>query len=134
MSKSKKLFLFVLFAAISTLFNLLTQRVVLFFNKTNLFFLIAILSGTLVGLVIKFFLDKKYIFFDDNNNISNFKKKFGLYTLMGIFSTIIFWGTESIFWIIWRNENMRELGALLGLTIGYVIKYRLDKRYVFRKE
>ena len=103
MRKSKKLFLFVFFAAISTLLNLLTQRVILSFKKTNLYFLIAVLLGTLVGLITKFFLDKNYIFFDDNNHISNLKKKFGLYTLMGAFSTIIFWGTESIFWIIWRT-------------------------------
>tara|TARA_A100001035_G_C27702945_1_gene463399 strand:- start:615 stop:1019 length:405 start_codon:yes stop_codon:yes gene_type:complete len=133
MRKSKKLFLFVFFAVISTLLNLLTQRVILYFDKTNLYFFIAIISGTLVGLVVKFYLDKNYIFFDNNNDSSNLKKKFGLYTLMGTFSTMIFWGTESIFWIIWRNENMRELGAVLGLTIGYIIKYRLDKRYVFRK-
>jgi len=134
MRKSKKLVLFVLFATISTLLNLLTQRVILSLNKTNLYFLIAIISGTLVGLIVKFFLDKNYIFFDNNNDSFNLRKKFSLYTLMGTFSTMIFWGTESIFWIIWRNENMRELGAVLGLTLGYIIKYRLDKRYVFRKE
>ena len=26
---------------------------------------------------------------------------------------------------------MRELGAVIGLTIGYVAKYQLDRRYVF---
>ena len=134
MRKSKKLFLFVLFALISTLFNLLTQRVILSFKTTNLFFIIAILSGTIVGLIIKFFLDKSFIFFDKKNDISHLTKKFGLYTFMGIFSTLIFWGTEAFFWIIWRQENMRELGAILGLTIGYIIKYRLDKRFVFRQK
>ena len=29
---------------------------------------------------------------------------------------------------------MRELGAILGLTIGYIIKYKLDKRFVFRQK
>ena len=134
MRKSKKLFLFVLFALVSTLFNLLTQRVILSFKTTNLFFIIAILSGTIVGLIIKFFLDKSFIFFDKKNDISHLTKKFGLYTFMGIFSTLIFWGTEAFFWIIWRQENMRELGAILGLTIGYIIKYKLDKRFVFRQE
>ena len=134
MKKSKKIFLFFSFAIISTLLNLLTQRFILSFDKTNLFFFIAISSGTFVGLVIKFFLDKSYLFFDKKNNISHLRKKFGLYTFMGIFSTIIFWGTEYIFWIIWRQENMRELGAILGLTIGYIIKYKLDKRYVFRQK
>jgi len=26
---------------------------------------------------------------------------------------------------------MRYLGGAIGLTLGYVIKYRLDKRFVF---
>lgn len=134
MRKSKKLFLFVLFALVSTLFNLLTQRIILSFKTTNLYFIIAILSGTIVGLIIKFFLDKRFIFFDKKNDISHITKKLGLYTFMGIFSTLIFWGTEAFFWIIWRQENMRELGAILGLTIGYIIKYKLDKRFVFRQK
>ena len=134
MRKIKKIYLFILFAIVSTLFNLLTQRIILSFNKTNLYFFIAILSGTIVGLIIKFVLDKSYIFLDKKNDISNLSKKFSLYTFMGIFSTLIFWGTEAVFWIIWRQENMRELGAILGLTMGYIIKYKLDKRFVFRQE
>ena len=60
----------ILFAIFSTLFNLLTQRVVLSIDQTNLFFFFAISLGTIVGLVIKFFLDKFYIFFDKKNDIS----------------------------------------------------------------
>ena len=26
---------------------------------------------------------------------------------------------------------MRELGAIIGLGVGYLIKYHLDRRYVF---
>jgi hypothetical protein len=29
---------------------------------------------------------------------------------------------------------MRYLGGIIGLAIGYLTKYRLDKRYVFRTE
>ena len=134
MRKEKKIFLYTLFAIISSLFNLLTQRVVLSFSKTNLFFFSAIFLGTLVGLIIKFFLDKIYIFVDKKKEFFYVGRKFGLYTLMGTFSTIIFWGTESIFWIIWREQIMREIGAILGLTLGYIIKYNLDKRYVFKKQ
>ena len=46
---------------------------------------------------------------------------------MGIISKIIFWGTKTIFWVIWESEKMRELGAILGLTLGYIVKYKLDK-------
>ena len=134
MKKGKKVILYILFAFFATFLNLLTQRLILTFNKTNLLFFIAILLGTLVGLIAKFFLDKNYIFFDKKKDFLYLGEKFRLYTIMGIFSTLIFWGTESIFWIIWKKENMRELGAIFGLTIGYILKYRLDKRYVFNKE
>ena len=134
MKKGKKVYLYILFAFFATFFNLLTQRLIISFNNSNLFFSIALISGTLVGLIIKFFLDKSYIFFDKKKDFFYVVEKFRFYTIMGIFSTVIFWGTESIFWIIWRKENMRELGAIFGLTIGYILKYRLDKRYVFNKE
>lgn len=133
MRKSKKTTLYILFAIVSSLFNLLTQRIILSFSKTNLFFFFAIFFGTLFGLLIKFFLDKRYIFFDSKKGIIKVSRKFGLYTLMGTIPTLIFWGTESFFWIIWRQENMRELGAILGLTLGHSLKYRLDKRFVFKK-
>ena len=130
---NKKVFLYSIFAIIATLSNLYTQRLILSISKTNLFFIIAIFSGTLVGLLVKFFLDKKFIFFKKNKKYKNNSVIFSLYSLMGIISTSIFWGTESIFWIIWGNEKMREIGAILGLTLGYIVKYKLDKYYVFNQ-
>ena len=50
---------------------------------------------------------------------------------MGISTTIVFWTTESMFWLIWKTEMMREFGAIIGLSIGYILKYRLDRKYVF---
>ena len=50
---------------------------------------------------------------------------------MGLITTVIFWGAETAFWLIWRTDAMRELGAVIGLGIGYVVKYHLDRRYVF---
>ena len=32
-----------------------------------------------------------------------------------------------------QTQLMREIGAVLGLTVGYIIKYHLDYRYVFRQ-
>ena len=130
---NKKVFLYSIFAIIATLSNLYTQRLILSISKTNLFFILAIFSGTLVGLLVKFFLDKKFIFFKKNKKYKNNSVIFSLYSLMGIISTSIFWGTESIFWIIWGNEKMREIGAILGLTLGYIVKYKLDKYYVFNQ-
>ncbi|MDJ0858172.1 MAG: GtrA family protein, partial [Dinoroseobacter sp.] len=58
---------------------------------------------------------------------------FARYTATGIITTLIFWGSESAFWFIWQTHAMRELGAVIGLTIGYVMKFNLDRLLVFAK-
>ena len=128
-----KIFLYTFFAIIATFSNLITQRFIISFSQSNLFFLIAIFCGTLVGLFIKFFLDKKWIFFDKTSGLILQSRKFSKYSLMGILPTLIFWSTETIFWFLWNTENMREIGASIGLAIGYIIKYKLDNRFVFNK-
>ena len=80
---------------------------------------------------MKYLLDKRWIFFDDDAGLKSHGKKFTLYTVMGILTTAVFWGSETAFWLIWRTDGMRELGAILGLAVGYVVKYQLDRRFVF---
>ena len=50
---------------------------------------------------------------------------------MGIMTTVIFWGFEILFDYIFHTKAWRYAGGVLGLTIGYSIKYYLDKRFVF---
>jgi len=119
------------FAMLAGLANLATQRVVLQFEAINLGFTIAVGAGTAVGLLTKFVLDKRWIFYDTSTGLKVQGQKFALYTTMGIFTTCIFWGTETAFWLVWHTDAMRELGAVLGLTTGYVIKYNLDRHFVF---
>ncbi len=124
------------FAVIAVLVNLATQRVVLSYGwqseGTGLAFAIA--AGTITGLVVKYILDKRWIFYDTATGAATYGKQFALYTAMGVVTTCIFWGSETLFWMIWRTDAMRELGAVLGLTVGYVTKYRLDKRFVFNRQ
>lgn len=119
------------FAVIATVINLATQRLSLDFYAGDLGVPLAIFIGTVVGLIAKFYLDKRWIFYDMTSSASKNTRKFGLYTLMGVATTVIFWGMEYGFWVIWRTDLMRELGAIIGLSIGYVTKYHLDKRFVF---
>ena len=119
------------FAVVATIANLATQRLVLHHGETGLYFAAAVGAGTIVGLVIKYALDKRWIFYDLDTGLKNHGRKFSLYAAMGLVTTTIFWGTETAFWLTWRTDLMRELGAILGLTIGYVIKYNLDRRFVF---
>lgn len=87
--------------------------------------------GTVAGLVVKYVLDKKFIFFHVVENRKDDAKKFALYSLMGVFTTFIFWGTEIVFDALSQNQNAKYLGAVIGLSIGYIIKYFLDKKFVF---
>lgn len=119
------------FAVVATIANLATQRLVLQYGDSGLYFATAVGAGTIVGLVIKYALDKRWIFYDLETGVKNHSRKFSLYTAMVLFTTAIFWGTETAFWLIWQTDLMRELGAVLGLSVGYVIKYNLDRRFVF---
>jgi len=119
------------FAVLATLANLATQRLVLAGGNDAAWFMAAVAAGTLVGLVVKYLLDKRWIFADTSTGVKAHGKKFSLYTAMGLITTAIFWGSETAFWLIWRTDAMRELGAVLGLAVGYVVKYNLDRRFVF---
>ena len=122
---------YTLFAVIATLVNLGAQRVVLVTGQSPLHFALAVAVGTGAGLVVKYVLDKRWIFLDREGGAAAHGRKFTLYTAMGLVTTAIFWGSETAFWVLWHSETMREIGAVLGLSIGYVVKYNLDRRFVF---
>ena len=122
---------YVVFAILATLVNLIVQRLVLWFGDGSAMFALALAAGTAMGLLVKYFLDKHWIFEDLSVGAIELTKKFSFYTVMGIFTTLIFWGTEILFWLAWRTDMMREIGAIVGLSIGYFVKYHLDRRYVF---
>ena len=124
-------FKYVLFCMVAILINLITQRIFLESIFIDYYF-IALFFGTLTGLIAKYILDKNYIFKDFDHSIKNNSKKFTLYALNGVSTTAIFWGTESIFYFVYKTTFARELGAVIGLSIGYFFKYKLDKKYVFQ--
>ncbi len=120
-----------IFALISTIFNLLFQYVSFEIYDGIASLYVAMFVGTLAGLVAKYILDKKFIFYHTPKDKKDDAKKFVLYSLMGVFTTIIFWGTEIAFDRLLTILNAKYIGAIIGLSIGYVIKYFLDKRFVF---
>jgi len=125
------IFKYVLFCIVATIVNLATQRIFLGLIFIDYYF-IALLFGTLIGLITKYILDKNYIFKDFDRSLKNNSKKFTFYSLNGVFTTVIFWGTESLFYFVYATNFARELGAVIGLSIGYLLKYRLDTKYVFQ--
>jgi len=127
----KILFRYSLFAAIAIVLNLVGQELVLMIYSGPLALYLAILAGTGVGLVSKYFLDKLFIFNLQTKGWSDDLNRFVAYSVTGVFTTLLFWGFELSFELIFATKQARYLGAVIGLTIGYLLKYQLDKRYVF---
>ena len=124
--------LYTAFAIIATFCNILAQNIFSYVYSGHFYIFISIVIGTGVGLVIKYVLDKKYIFKYKTQNTKHDGKVFMLYTIMGIFTTIIFWGFEFGFHAAFETKEMRYVGGVIGLMIGYLCKYYLDKHFVFR--
>lgn len=123
---------YALFAAIATASNIGTQHLCLTLYNGPFGLYAAMAAGTLVGLVIKYVLDKKYIFYHETAGARDDLLKFVIYTCMGILTTLIFWGTELLFNHLFDFPGAKYIGGVIGLAIGYVTKYNLDKRFVFR--
>ena len=124
---------YALFAGISTLLNLAAQYLSfgLYVGVGSLY--IAMFFGTLAGLLSKYILDKKFIFYHTPTSRMDDTRKFLMYSMMGIFTTIPFFATEMFFDYFFGHEGAKYLGAVIGLSIGYVTKYFLDKKFVFRE-
>ena len=127
----KLTFWYTLFAVVATLANIGSQDITVRLYQGRFAITLSILVGTAVGLLVKYILDKKYIFKYRVVNLAHDTRTFLLYTAMGIVTTLIFWGFEFTFEYLFETKTMRYLGGVIGLSIGYLVKYQLDKRYVF---
>lgn len=124
-------FLYTLFAVIAGGANLACQWIELRIYSGPWSLMLAMAFGTGAGLVTKYLLDKRWIFNDRTSGLATHVRKFSLYTLMGVVTTAIFWGLELLFDALTPDGRLRFVGATIGLVIGYVMKYRLDRRFVF---
>ena len=127
-------FKYSLFAILATLLNLAAQEVEVRTYAGSFAIYMAMALGTLTGLVSKYLLDKKTIFGFISTSHREDLGKFTLYGLTGVATTAIFWGFELGFDMLIGGKVARYIGAVIGLSIGYGIKYQLDKRYVFARQ
>ena len=95
---------------------------------------LSVLIGTVAGLPVKYLLEKRHIFGFESKSLSHDGKLFSIYTIMGLFTTGIFWSFEYFFYEFFGTDNMRYVGGVIGLIIGNFLKYQLDKRYVFQMD
>jgi len=125
--------MYTLFAAFSTIINIVSQMLSNWVYTGPFAIELSILVGTVAGLPLRYFLEKRFIFTFNSKNIAHDSKLFLLYGAVSVITTLIFWGIEFAFHLIFSTEVMRYFGGVIGLSIGFYLKYQLDKRYVFVK-
>ena len=124
---------YILFAILSTLVNLFSQFLTFAILDYEHETYIAIANGTIAGLLVKYLLDKYYIF---NLNVKEYSSSntFVPYVLTSILTTIIFWVTELWFINYIQIPYTEYIGAIVGLSMGYTLKYFLDRDFVFNEK
>ena len=126
--------LYLFLAAIATASNIGAQDIVIRLYHGPFAIELSVLVGTAIGLLVKYALDKRYIFQFRARDKLHDAQTFAIYTAMGVATTLLFWSFEFGFNHVFQTKAMRYLGALIGLGLGYWAKYNLDKRYVFRSQ
>ncbi|SFQ63835.1 GtrA-like protein [Roseivivax halotolerans] len=119
-------------AAICVATNLAAQEAVMQTAPTAPL-MVSIVIGTGVGFLVKHVIDKTWTFREPYITPAAEARRITLSGVFSVLTTIIFWGFELGFYTIWGTDIAKYTGAVLGLTIGYVVKYMLDRRMVFRE-
>ncbi|NJO53489.1 MAG: GtrA family protein [Bacteroidales bacterium] len=123
---------YVLFAAVAGLSNLATQEAVAQ-ALPSAPIMVSIAAGTPVGFLVKYLLDKRWVFLDPYDNHIAELRKIILYGIFGAGTTMLFCAIELSFWHIWGTDEAKYIGAAIGLVIGYWMKFLLDKKLVFSR-
>jgi putative flippase GtrA len=120
----------ILFAAAAGGANILAQELVVRLQP-NAPVILSALFGTAAGFLLKYVLDKYWIFFDAYDDHVVELRKIVIYGLFSVLTTAMFLAIELSAWHIFRSSLAKYAGAALGLGVGYRTKYFLDKRFVF---
>jgi hypothetical protein len=120
-----------LFSVLSTVVNINIQMFFILTYKGLYSVEVSIFIGTLAGLLLYYFFEKCYIFSFQSTNIKLNGLLFYFNSFMGVFTTVIFWETEDVFYLIFIGDLMLYVGGVLGLVIGCYINDQLNKHFVF---
>jgi putative flippase GtrA len=123
---------YVLFAVVSSLTNLASQEMVIRLVPLAPL-MVSVLTGTGIGFLAKYALEKRWIFLDSYDGHTDEIRKIFVYGVFGIATTFLFWGIELGAWRVWQTTGAKYAGAAIGLLLGNWLKYTLDRRYVFRR-
>ena len=139
---------YIKFAVISIIINTSTQIIVQtvynhidwmlldreIFHNVTYGFMFKILIATGVAFIFKYIIDKAIVF--EVNGVLDSKRmklrQFGFYLLFSFVTTIIFWGIVLVFKMIFADQWAELVGTVVGLSIGYTIKFFLDCKIAFK--
>jgi putative flippase GtrA len=93
----------------------------------------ALVAGTGAGFLVKYVLDKNFIFHHRSVSAGAGVATILLYGVTAVITTLVFWSVQWAFTLWGPEEFWKYVGGLCGLIPGYLLKYVLDKRFVFRK-
>lgn len=96
--------------------------------------IVCLIFGTGAGLVLKYVLDRNFIFEGRGVGLRRDSARFIIYSLFGLVTTMLFWGAEWAATLISHHPYSLYFGGALGLVVGYAIKYYLDRRWVFGRQ
>ncbi|MFP6556770.1 GtrA family protein [Paraburkholderia sp. B3] len=122
---------YAIFALLSMAANLGSQKIVWRLYEGPFAIALAVCIGTGTGLIVKYALDKAWIFRYEHRSVTHGIQTFSRYVAMGLATTAIFWAMEFGSDALFHSETARLAGGALGLVLGYFAKYQLDKRFVF---
>ena len=131
LSRTRLVFWYGVFAGLSIVANLASQSLSFHLYRGVHAMAVSICVGTGVGLVVKYLLDKAWIFRYEHRSVAHGASTFARYVAMGLGTTLVFWAVEFAADALFHGETARLIGGAIGLVIGYVTKYQLDKRFVF---
>jgi GtrA-like protein. len=124
-------FLYTAFALLSSAINIGSQMIFLLAYNGPYDIELSILFGTAMGMPPRYVLEKRYVFKFKAPDFKTDSRNFLVYGLIGALITPLFWITEYAFHLIFLTDTMRYVGGIIGLAIGFYVKYQLDKKYVF---
>jgi hypothetical protein len=124
--------LYSFFVAVGITTNLITQLLVAKVLTQVFQIYIGMSLGALTSMLVKFQLDRHYIFLCRPSSLITRGRQFFFYSLFGIVNISCFWSAELTFHFLFQAPSMRYVGAFIGLIVGHALKYRVDKRLVFK--
>ena len=121
--------LYAIVAGVTIALNVLFQRIVFrLYDGPNAIFY-AMIGGALVALIVKYFLDRIFIFSVKSGPQAS---EFLRYAFTGGLITLVYFIVEHMIWNTFQTEFARDVGIVLGMTAGYGLKFLIDRDFVFR--